>query len=75
MVRENLFSPAEWKSQEGFIKAGISKGNSDCFQKEKKDGVHFRNRASKCGEKESDVVQEYYFSSVQFSFSVVSDSL
>ena len=33
----------------------------DCFQKIKKDGMHFRNRASKCGEKKgSDVVQEYY---------------
>ena len=51
MVRENLFSPAAWKSQEGFIKAGILKGNSDCFQKKKKDGVHFRNGASKCAEK------------------------
>ena len=61
MVRENLFSPAAWKSQECFIKAGILKGNSDCFQKKKKNGMHFRNRASKCAEKkESDVVQEYY---------------
>lgn len=51
MVRQNLFSPAAWKSQECFIKAGILKGNSDCFQKKKKNGMHFRNKASKCAEK------------------------
>lgn len=41
--RRGFTLPGAWKSQEGFLKAGVLKDNSDCFQQRKEVGVCSRN--------------------------------